>query len=189
MYRAVLKHARHDPIMSINAKGEEGMHDKKDVPWKKTKTVRIAYEDHPMVSLQKAVNKLFDDFFMSFELMPLTEFEDLCAFVPRVDMTDDGQAVRISAELPGMEKDAIEVNVDSDRLVISGNKSSDAHPASMSSYCMERIFGNFNRTIPLPKGMDTSRARAMYRNGILTITIPRRRGFRPARRIKIDDGE
>jgi len=165
------------------------MQGKKDVPWKKSNTVRVTYEDHPMVSLQHAVNKLFDDFFMSFELMPLSEFEDLCAFVPRVDMTDDGQVVRITAELPGMERDAIEVHVDSDGLVIRGNKSSEDTSTSISNYCMERIFGNFNRTIALPKGLDTSRAKAIYRNGILSITIPRRKGYKPARRIKIDGGE
>jgi len=165
------------------------MQGKKNDPWKKPKTVRVTYEEHPMISLQHAVNKLFDDFFMSFELMPLSEFEDLCTFVPQVDMSDDGQVVRITAELPGMERDAIEVHVDSDTLVIRGDKASEDTSAHMSNYCMERIFGNFNRTIALPKGMDTSRAKASYRNGILSITIPRRKGYKTARRIKINGGE
>jgi len=164
------------------------MQGKKNVPWRKSKTVRVTYEDHPMVSLQHAVNQLFDDFFMSFELMPLTEFEDLCAFTPRIDMTDDGQVVMVTAELPGMERDAIVVDVDSERLSIRGNKTGEDNPPTMSNYCMERIFGNFNRTITLPKGMDTSRTSAVYRNGILTITIPRRKGYKSTKRIKISNG-
>ena len=163
------------------------MQGKKSVPWKKSKTVNIVYEDHPMVSLHHAVNRLFDDFFMSFELMPLTEFEDLCTFVPRVNMTDDGQVIKVTAELPGMEKEAIEVNVDADCLTIRGNKSSEDDSSSSSRYCMERIFGSFNRTIKLPKGLNTSRASAVYRNGVLTVIIPRRKGDKPARRIKISN--
>ena len=165
------------------------MQGKKIAPWRKGRKIQVAYEDHPMVSLHHAVNQLFDDFFMSFELMPLTEFEDLCAFNPRVNVSDDGQVIKVTAELPGMEKDAIEVGVDSDHLTIRGNKASDETPPSMSNYCMERVFGNFKRSIDLPKGMDTSHASAVYRNGILTITIPRRKGYKAARRIKVSDGE
>jgi HSP20 family protein len=142
-----------------------------------------------MVSLHHAVNQLFDDFFMSFELMPLTEFEDLCAFIPRVDMTDDGQTIKVTVELPGMERDSIEVGVDSDRLTIRGNKAGDDTPQAASNYCMERVFGTFNRTIPLPKGIDTARASAVYRNGILIVTIPRRTGHKATKRIKISNGE
>ena len=164
------------------------MQGKKGVPWRKSRNVNIVYEDHPIVSLHHAVNRLIDDFFMSFELMPLTEFEDLCTFVPRVNMTDDGQVIKVTAELPGMDKEAIQVDVDSDCLMIRGNKTSEENTSTMSNYCMERIFGNFNRTIRLPKGVDTSRANAVYRNGILTVTIPRRKGYKAPRRIKISNG-
>jgi hypothetical protein len=68
---------------------------KKNIALRKGKAVHIAYEDHPMVSLHHAVNQIFDDFFMSFELMPLTEFEELCTFIPKVDMTDDGMPSRL----------------------------------------------------------------------------------------------
>ena len=102
-------------------------------------------------------------------------------------MTDDGYAIKITAELPGMEKDAIEVGVDTDSLTIRGNKAGENNPSSMSNYCMERIFGNFNRTIPLPKGMDTLHASAVYRNGILTVTIPRSKGHKATKRIKISN--
>lgn len=163
------------------------MQGKKNAPGSKLRTIDIAYEDHPMASLHHAVNQLFDDFFMSFELMPLTEFEDLCVFVPRVNMTDDGQVIKITAELPGMEKEAIEVNVDADCLTIRGKKSTEENSSSTSRYCMERIFGNFNRAIKLPKGVNASRASAVYRNGVLTVNIPRRKGYKSSRRIKISN--
>jgi HSP20 family protein len=86
-----------------------------------------------------------------------------------------------------MEKDAIEVGVDTDSLTIRGNKAGEDNPSSMSNYCMERVFGNFSRTIPLPKGMDTLHASAVYRNGILTVTIPRSKGHKATKRIKISN--
>lgn len=157
-------------------------------PLNKGKTVNIAYEDHPMASLHKAVNRLFDDFYMSFELIPFTEFEDLCVFLPRIDMSDNGQTLTITAELPGMERDAIEVCVEPNCVTIQGNKENESDVTGTSNYCMERIFGNFKRAIPLPHGMDTAHTRASYKNGILTVTIPRRKGYKAAHRIKINNG-
>jgi HSP20 family protein len=149
------------------------------------KRINITFENHPLVSLHKAVNQLFDDFYMSYEMMPLTTFEDLCTFQPHVDMADDGQVIRVTVELPGMEMDEIEVCVKSDCLTIQGNKKDIIRTDKMDMYCMERSFGNFNRVIKLPSGMDIKNVKASYRNGILSIVLPRMKGHKH-RRIKIN---
>jgi HSP20 family protein len=151
------------------------------------KLVKINYENHPLISLHKAVNMLFDDFFMSYEMVPLTTFEDLCTFQPSIDMADDGQTIKITAELPGLEMDEIELCVKQDCLSIEGNKKDAIETNKMDMYCMERSFGNFKRVIKLPQGIDIENVSATYRNGILSVILPRLKGHKTNRRVKINE--
>lgn len=140
-----------------------------------------------MASLQKAVNQLFDDFFISYELMPLTAFEEPCIFIPKINMSDDGQTVTITAELPGMDHTDVEVRYDRNTLIIQGHKKEESERGGLGSYCMERLYGDFRRVIPLPTGIDAAHIRATYRNGVLTVVLPRLSGRKPQKRITIKD--
>src|SRR5258708_3267984 len=94
-------------------------------------------------------------------------------FQPRVDVTDDGDALRIVAELPGLTRDDVELEVIEDMLVLSGDKRIESNSDEKGCYRVERVFGHFQRAIPLPAGIDLERVEATFANGVLTVRVPK----------------
>ncbi|MCO6441035.1 MAG: Hsp20/alpha crystallin family protein [Nitrococcus mobilis] len=93
-------------------------------------------------------------------------------FQPRVDVVDDGDALRITAELPGMERDDVEILAEDGYLWIRGEKKLESRSEEKGCYRVERAFGQFQRAIPLPEGADVEKARASFDKGLLTIRLP-----------------
>ena len=94
-------------------------------------------------------------------------------FQPRVDVTDDGDALRIVAELPGLTRNDVELEVIEDMLVLSGDKRIESTSDEKGCYRVERVFGHFQRAIPLPAGIDLERVEATFANGVLTVRVPK----------------
>ncbi|ACD19848.1 Hsp20/alpha crystallin family protein [Paraburkholderia phytofirmans] len=94
-------------------------------------------------------------------------------FQPRIDVTDEGDALRIVAELPGMTRDDVELEVIEDMLIISGEKRFESTSEEQGCYRVERSFGHFQRAVPLPAGVDLDRADARFENGVLTLRVPK----------------
>lgn len=97
-------------------------------------------------------------------------------FQPRIDVVDDGDALRISADMPGMERKDVEVLVEDGFLVLRGEKKLESKSAEKGCYRVERAFGSFRRVVPLPDDVDTDRAQARFDKGVLTLRIPKRPG-------------
>jgi HSP20 family protein len=94
-------------------------------------------------------------------------------FQPRIDVVDDGAALRISAELPGMDREDVEIRVEDDVLVLRGEKHLESQTEDQGCYRLERAFGRFERVIPLPDGVDVERAEARFDKAVLTIRLPK----------------
>jgi HSP20 family protein len=108
------------------------------------------------------------------------------AFQPRVDVVDDGDALRIAAELPGMERKDLEVLVEDDAVVLRGEKKLESRSEEKGCYRVERAFGSFQRVVPLPEGVDVGRAEAKFDKGVLTLRLPKSAGEQSAaRRLEI----
>jgi HSP20 family protein len=103
-------------------------------------------------------------------------------FQPRIDVTDEGDALRIVAELPGMTRDDVELEVMEDMLIISGDKRFESTSEEQGCYRVERSFGHFQRAVPLPTGIDLERAEARFENGVLTLRVPKAVGQPAAKR-------
>jgi len=132
------------------------------------------YEVSPLDSFQKEMNRLFDDFFKGFGLRPFgDETEGLGSFVPHVDMTEDESAVKVTAELPGMDEKDIDINLTRDALTIKGEKKEEREEKGKETYYMERSFGSFTRVIPIPSEVDTEKVEATFSKGVLNITLPK----------------
>ena len=107
-------------------------------------------------------------------------------FQPRLDMVDDGDALRVTAELPGMERKDVEVLLDDDSIVLRGEKKLESKTEEKGCYRVERAFGSFQRLIPLPEGVDVARAEAKFDKGVLTLRLPKNPGEKSeARRLEI----
>ncbi|VTU16497.1 Hsp20/alpha crystallin family protein [Variovorax sp. RA8] len=97
-------------------------------------------------------------------------------FEPKVDVVDDGNALRLTAELPGMEKKDLEIVVEDGFLILSGEKRVDAKQEEKGCYRLERAFGSFQRVLPLPDGVDLEHAEARFDQGVLTLRLPKKAG-------------
>ncbi|MBW2649019.1 MAG: Hsp20/alpha crystallin family protein [Deltaproteobacteria bacterium] len=146
------------------------------VPWnfgKKSLPVRRE-EEHPFYSLQREMNRMFDDFFSDFSLAPFgTSVERFEKFSPSINVTEDDKEVRISAELPGMDEKDIDVSLTSDTLTIKGEKEEKEEDKGKEYYRMERSYGSFQRVIPLPDEIDTEKTEASFKNGVLNVVLPK----------------
>jgi HSP20 family protein len=94
-------------------------------------------------------------------------------FRPRIDVVDEGPVIRVTVELPGMERDDLNVTVENDALVLRGKKKQDVRSAESGRYRLERDHGSFVRTIPMPDDADPDHTLAKFDNGVLTLTIPK----------------
>lgn len=128
--------------------------------------------EHPVAALQREMNRVFDNFFSRFDPFPSHHWErGLKAYSPRIDITDGPKALRVTAELPGLDEKDIEVQLTTDALTIRGHKSQESEDKGKNYYRMERSYGSFHRMIPIPVGIDPSKAEATFKKGVLTITL------------------
>lgn len=89
------------------------------------------------------------------------------------EVRETDEAVIVGLEVPGMESDDFEIDVVDDHLVVRGEKRVSRDEARGRFYVMERAYGRFERVVPLPAAVDPQGARARYRKGVLTVTLPR----------------
>ena len=92
---------------------------------------------------------------------------------PSVDVFESEDALVINAELPGLSKDDIDVNIDEGKLTLSGERKSDSEVKEDKFYRRERTYGKFVRTFALPADIDPDKISAEFKDGVLKIEIPK----------------
>ena len=145
--------------------------------------------DNPFESFQREMNRLFDDFFRGFGgATPPARFGEGVsgAATPRLDVSETDDAYEVAAELPGLEEKDVEVLLDRNLLTLKGEKRAEREEKSKDYHLTERSFGSFRRSIPLPVEVDQSRVEANFRNGVLTVRLPKAEQARTqAKRIEV----
>ena len=123
-----------------------------------------------MFSLSHRMNHMFDDFFS-----PAFKTGESSAWNwnPVVDYYDNEENIIIKAELPGIDKDNIIVDVKGRFLTLKGERSSENEVKEERYYRRERAYGKFERVFALPAEVDPDKIRADYKDGVLTIDIPK----------------
>ena len=129
-----------------------------------------------------SMGRLFDDFFGR----GLARHDDGDRLIaPALDITEDEHAFVVSAELPGLKKEDVQIQFENGVLSISGEKKQEVESKEKNWHRMERRFGAFYRSITLPAGVDVERVEATFTDGVLTVRIPKREELKPkAIRIK-----
>ncbi|MDQ4086926.1 MAG: Hsp20/alpha crystallin family protein [Pseudomonadota bacterium] len=138
-------------------------------------------ERSPFWRLRSEVDRLFDDFFSA----PVFSGGWSRAMSwPSVEVSDTDNEVRVTAELPGMNEKDVELTVQDGMLAIRGEKKSETEDRDRG--WSERYYGRFERRIALPDGADDSRCEATFRDGVLTVRIPKSESAARSRRIPIN---
>ena len=150
------------------------------VPWKNRRRnggIRPSEESYPLSTLQRRMNRMFDDFFGDFGDFSLNPFRALTrgaeGFMPRLDVEETDTDITISAELAGMDEKDVEITVHEDVLTIKGEKKSEHEEKEGARFLTERSYGSFSRSIALPAEVDQEKIDAAFKKGILKITLPK----------------
>lgn len=143
---------------------------KSPVPSKQAVPVK-KHEMSPFADFRTEMNALFDNFFRGFALEP--SWARSSAFNPKVDVKESEKEVLVSAELPGLEDKDIDVSLTRDAVTIKGEKRQEKEDKGKDYYKMERSYGSFIRTIPLPAEIDIDKVKAEFKKGVLNISLPK----------------
>ena len=137
----------------------------------------------PFDSLRREIDQLFNEFDGGtwrwpfrrsfFDVEPFRRSEAAFAAVPAVDVTETDKAYEITAELPGMNDKNVEVKMADGVLTIKGEKQEEKEEKKKDYYLRERNFGSFQRAFQVPDGVDADKIEASFKNGVLTVTLPK----------------
>lgn len=143
------------------------------MPWAKKMDKEIATSDFPFFSLQKDINRLFENFWSDSFLPASSENLWKNSFEPKINVVENEKEIRVEAELPGLEEKDVEVTLQDNSLIIKGEKKDTKENKSDNYHVYESSYGSFYRSIPLPSGIDTNKIDAVYKNGVMKITVPK----------------
>jgi HSP20 family protein len=125
--------------------------------------------------LRSEIDRLFEA-----PLSGLTQASRLFApWTPAVDVFEDKDSLTVKAELPGMKKEDIEISLHDGCLNISGERKSESKHEGADLHRTERFFGRFQRTVSLPTPVAVDKVKAQYKDGILTVSLPKTEEAKP----------
>jgi HSP20 family protein len=136
----------------------------------------------PFVDLQREVNRVFDDVFRGFGMTPSGEDGSAMA-APRIDIAETDQAIEVSAELPGVKQEEVDVSLDDDVLTIRGEKRCERKDER--ACVSERFYGTFQRAIQLPFAPNPDQVQAQFDSGVLKITLPKQEQAQKTHKIQV----
>ena len=142
------------------------------IPWPKSREVMQRREEaNPLLTLHREMNRLFDDMFSGFGFPPSNSMLMEGRFSwPRVELSETDKELKVTAELPGLEEKDVQVELGDNVLVIRGEKNAESE--SDGRLFSERYYGAFERQIPLD-GIEHDKVEASFKNGVLTIMMPK----------------
>jgi HSP20 family protein len=132
-------------------------------------------------SLQGDMNRLFDSFFGRRDI---GQSGTARRWVPAMDLAETDEQLVLRADLPGMERDDINIEVKDNVLTISGERKAEHERKGEGFHRIERAFGRFSRSLGLPRGVDAASVTASFENGVLEVRMPKP-AERKATRIEI----
>lgn len=127
-------------------------------------------------SFQDDMNRVFSDFFGR---APLRRTLSEGLWAPLMDIEETKDELVVKAEIPGMTKDDIKIQITHDVLSISGERKREEETKDKTYHRIERTYGKFQRIIRLPTEVQSGKTKATYENGVLTIHIPKSEEVKP----------
>jgi HSP20 family protein len=124
-----------------------------------------------MPAVPGRLNRFFDDPF--FRLSHLADDSQMGMWNPAVDLYEKDDHFMIKAELPGVDKNDIKIDLKDRRLTLSGERTYDNEVKEENYYRRERTYGKFQRAFTLPADVDSEKIKANYKDGVLQIEVPK----------------
>jgi HSP20 family protein len=154
------------------------------IPWSRPRGgVPAARSARPFASLQHEVDRLFDELWNDFTVPALS------THAPAVDVRETDTDVRVEVELPGLTEKDFDVTVEGDVLTVRGEKHAERESKERGYQWSERTYGTFRRTIGLPAEVQADAANATYKNGVLSVVLPKTpEAQRRSRKIEVQAG-
>jgi len=126
-------------------------------------------------NLERETERMFGDFFRRpFLGMSWPDrLREIGIREPAIEVYEEKDDVVVKAEVPGMKKEDLEINLSGDTLTIKGEKKQEEEVKQKGYYYSERSYGSFHRTIDLPKEVQTEKAKATFKDGVLEVRLPK----------------
>jgi HSP20 family protein len=147
----------------------------------------------PILQLHRDLDRLFSEAWRDFPFGPnslsrtLGALEPAAWLKPTLDIAANGREYSVSVELPGVDEKDVQLELERGTLRIRGEKKQEKEDKGSDYYRVERSYGSFQRVLSLPEDANQSGIAARFKNGVLTVTIPRSEAQRSeARQIPID---
>ncbi len=125
-------------------------------------------------NLKNDLDKLFDDFFF---FSPTSMFVN--DWDPTLEIKEEKDVIIVKAEIPGLDEKDLDVRIENNTLILSGEKKEEKKEEKKNYVFSERKYGSFYRTVSLPEGINKNKAKASLKKGVLSIEIPREPGKEP----------
>jgi HSP20 family protein len=133
------------------------------------------------------MDRMFEGFGMTGRTSRLSSWMETGQYIPQVDIFERGGKLVVRADLPGMTKDDVNVEITADSIRIEGERKYEHEANEEGVYRSERSYGRFVREIPLPEGVKTDNATAKFNNGVLEITVDAPQTSKNRRKIQIQE--
>ncbi len=124
----------------------------------------------PFKEMQRMIDRIFDEFPYEWPTLSRGTKE----LIPAMDIFETDKGYEVEAEIPGIKREDIEVNINDRILTIKGEKKDERDEEKKGSKILERIYGTFERSFTMPEDADKDNISAKYENGILRLMIPKR---------------
>lgn len=130
--------------------------------------------EHPLDAFHREIDRVFEDFWRDFEL-PMLGYREvpMGTMMPRMDVTEDENRIRVAVELPGMDETDVEVVLSDNVLIIKGEKKVEKEETEKAHSYMERAYGSFRRSLPLDAEVVADKVEATFDKGVLTVDLPK----------------
>lgn len=143
--------------------------------WQRPEVPRWSPFRH-LTSLREEIDRLFES---PMAEMTQSSHQFLSGWMPSVDLYEDKDNLYLKAELPGMNKEDIEISIHEGVLTLSGERKQDPKYDSAEVYRAERFLGRFQRTLTLPTLVNTEAVKATYKDGLLHVVLPKAEESKP----------
>jgi HSP20 family protein len=142
------------------------------VPWRESRQSRMPVRraSDPFETMQRELDRVFEEFS---SLSPFS-LRATDTFSPAINVNERSDRIEVTAELPGLTEEDIDIQLTRDVLTVKGEKKEEVEEEEGNYYRRERRYGSFVRNIPLPsETVDVDQVKATFSNGVLVVTLPK----------------